>query len=75
MTMKEVDLVNLGVDKFGPRRKMMALITGNDCFQLFSHFSYVCQFSRLEDFLPVTLNNDIYVKISLVFTPSNLRCD
>jgi SAM domain (Sterile alpha motif) len=29
MTMREVDLVNLGVDRFGPRRKMMALIAGN----------------------------------------------
>ena len=28
MTMREVDLVNLGVDRFGPRRKMMALIAG-----------------------------------------------
>ncbi|XP_065332971.1 protein bicaudal C isoform X1 [Cloeon dipterum] len=27
LTLKEVDLVNLGVDKFGPRRKMMAIIT------------------------------------------------
>ncbi|XP_059471574.1 protein bicaudal C homolog 1-A [Neocloeon triangulifer] len=26
LTLKEVDLVNLGVDKFGPRRKMMAII-------------------------------------------------